>query len=67
MMPTVEPTNKFILEVVKALLSEEVSHRAILSAIERLEQLIESQEKQRQELDRIINPMIFNANAKSDQ
>lgn len=69
MIPTVEPTNKFILEVVKALLIEEVPHKAILSAIDRLEQMIETQEKHRQELDRIINPLVFNANisTKSDE
>lgn len=67
MIPTVEPTNKFILEVVKALLIEEVSHGSILSAIDRLEQMIKTQEEHHQGLDRIISPTLFNVTAKSGE
>ena len=66
MIPVVEPTNKFILEVVKALLTEEVPHKAILSAIDRLEQMIETQEDRYQKLDQIISPMFFNASASQE-
>lgn len=68
-MPTVEPTCKLILLMVKALLKEDAPAKAVLAAIEAMELTITEAEEGRRALEETFNRVkpFFRVNADGDE